>query len=1224
MKKIFIVIIVSFLIFGLSLNAKTGEKTVLIDVDGLAPQQLIGTPDTSQEVLPEVNRDPDYQVYAFNGYDPLSIIPVGPITFVLNDPADVTSLAETTAPTIMSGACWVAEEETWYCCQYAGDLYSIDHITGVMTYIAPSIGLNGIEYDNGIMYGTDGWNLYTVDWTTGVTTLIGPHDIDFAMVGIACDGEGNMYGITVDGVELADLYLIDVQTGIATSIGSTGAQLLYAQDIAYDKDAGVLYSVAYFGDGTPSGLYTIDTNTAAMTLIGDFPNNLGVTALAIPYILAEPGAPADPANLAVTPDGAGGLNCEISWTCPDLTYGGDPLTELLEMRVYREGELVYTDNAPVIGGAGNYSDIVTAPEMYVYKVDSYNSEGHSPGVCDEVWVGQDIPDAVTDLVLSDVSTDILIAHLDWINPTTGIHGGYFTGVTGYNIERSDGAVFNMAGSTTSWQDYNIPGFDLYTYTVTPYNAIGYGPSTTSNESGIGFSVVQIGNGEVESDEMPFNLGYLDNMVEIVYPQEWLGTGMIINSVSFHASFETSMNNGCELEIWLGLTDEDDLTNGWIDGTNLQQVFGDTIIVPAGDAWVEIPLDVSFVYENLDNLVMLIISNDDEYYPLDDLWWCTESGTQARTRVDYTNNVFNWEFNAFTGPWDGDEVRSIYPDIRFHYTSLVDPQSPDASTDVTFAADAGGALETQIDWTCPTLNYSGSALTELLEMRVYRDDLLIYTDTNPTIGGTGTYSDAAVPLPGLHEYQVVGYNSFGAGITVYGELWVGEDMPGAVDNLVLTQTTPNILSGTLTWDNPMEGSHGGPFNEPIQGYHIERNDGITIELSGSATSYIDDSIPISDYYCYTVVPYNGVGDGTGMTSNLALIADNDILMMEDFSNTVPPIGWYIDGMGQTNWSSSATSHAGGTAPELFFDWLPQFSGISRMCSNTVDTSGMDALTLEFKYRVYDWLGGYTLGVATSSEGITWNDVWTIIPDGTTPTPPTTVNVDITNADVGSDTFQICIYFNGDSYSLCWWYLDDVMLGEEIPFLPPENVAIDASLGLVTWEEPAVDADGKATTDRELTGYNVWLNDVQQNTALVTDLEYQLTGLENGIMYVAGVSAVYDDPGESDIIEVPFTYSGVGADNDFQLVTELGGNYPNPFNPTTQIKFSLKDNSRVELQIYNIKGQLVKTLVDEDLEADFYQFTWYGTDNANRQVSSGVYFYKMKAGKFISTKKMILMK
>ena len=91
-----------------------------------------------------------------------------------------------------------------------------------------------------------------------------------------------------------------------------------------------------------------------------------------------------------------------------------------------------------------------------------------------------------------------------------------------------------------------------------------------------------------------------------------------------------------------------------------------------------------------------------------------------------------------------------------------------------------------------------------------------------------------------------------------------------------------------------------------------------------------------------------------------------------------------------------------------------------------------------------------------------------------------------------------------------------------------------------------------------------------------------------------------------------------------VTELTGNYPNPFNPTTIISFSTNEAGYVSINIYNMKGQLVKTLVNEHLEAAFHNAVWNGKDNSSKTVSSGIYFYKMKSSSYTSTKKMILMK
>ena len=97
------------------------------------------------------------------------------------------------------------------------------------------------------------------------------------------------------------------------------------------------------------------------------------------------------------------------------------------------------------------------------------------------------------------------------------------------------------------------------------------------------------------------------------------------------------------------------------------------------------------------------------------------------------------------------------------------------------------------------------------------------------------------------------------------------------------------------------------------------------------------------------------------------------------------------------------------------------------------------------------------------------------------------------------------------------------------------------------------------------------------------------------------------------------------NIVQITPKLGQNYPNPFNPETTISFlTTESTENTELAIYNLKGQKVKTLIDERLEAGNHQVVWDGKDENSKSVSSGIYFYKMNTGEYTSIKKMILMK
>jgi len=92
----------------------------------------------------------------------------------------------------------------------------------------------------------------------------------------------------------------------------------------------------------------------------------------------------------------------------------------------------------------------------------------------------------------------------------------------------------------------------------------------------------------------------------------------------------------------------------------------------------------------------------------------------------------------------------------------------------------------------------------------------------------------------------------------------------------------------------------------------------------------------------------------------------------------------------------------------------------------------------------------------------------------------------------------------------------------------------------------------------------------------------------------------------------------------LMSTLAQNFPNPFNPTTKIEFELVEPTKVGLRIYDAAGHLVKVLVDERLPAARHQRTWDGRDDAGRQVASGIYFYRLEAGAFESTRKMILVR
>ena len=88
--------------------------------------------------------------------------------------------------------------------------------------------------------------------------------------------------------------------------------------------------------------------------------------------------------------------------------------------------------------------------------------------------------------------------------------------------------------------------------------------------------------------------------------------------------------------------------------------------------------------------------------------------------------------------------------------------------------------------------------------------------------------------------------------------------------------------------------------------------------------------------------------------------------------------------------------------------------------------------------------------------------------------------------------------------------------------------------------------------------------------------------------------------------------------------LSQNYPNPFNPTTRIQFELPLRSKVSLSVYDILGNKVNTIINQELDPGRHVVTWHAVDRSNNKLSSGVYFYQIRAEKFFDTKKMILIK
>jgi hypothetical protein len=161
--------------------------------------------------------------------------------------------------------------------------------------------------------------------------------------------------------------------------------------------------------------------------------------------------------------------------------------------------------------------------------------------------------------------------------------------------------------------------------------------------------------------------------------------------------------------------------------------------------------------------------------------------------------------------------------------------------------------------------------------------------------------------------------------------------------------------------------------------------------------------------------------------------------------------------------------------------------------------------------------------------------------------------------------------------------------------------------------------------------VTLEELQYTTCTDAAGYYQIRNIPAGSYFLSFsrsgycpyAQAVTVEAGGNLVIDVEMWY----VDNDDATpptqVTALNGNYPNPFNPETTISYSVNKPGRVKLEVYNIKGQLVRTLIDADHASGEYKQVFNAKDNRGRSISSGVYLLRMVAPGYQKTSKMILM-
>ncbi|MFW5707132.1 MAG: carboxypeptidase regulatory-like domain-containing protein [Bacteroidota bacterium] len=452
----------------------------------------------------------------------------------------------------------------------------------------------------------------------------------------------------------------------------------------------------------------------------------------------------------------------------------------------------------------------------------------------------------------------------------------------------------------------------------------------------------------------------------------------------------------------------------------------------------------------------------------------------------------------------------FPQNYCFLAPLADDNAPAAPTDLTVTAAEMGELEATLAWTNPALTFSGETLTELTEINIVRDGTVIHTIDDPVIGATDSYTDNTVTEAGNYSYAVYGVNTAGDGPAVTASTYIGEDVPAAPADVTLVAVGND---GELSWTAPTEGLNGGYLSGDGITYTIVRMPGnVEVATDVTETEFLDNTVPGIGNYSYTVTASNAIGTGGSATSNTVLLGAEGILLYETFDyeiGTIPP-DWFVEaeldpdgnnqGDGMENWGVNNSSSAGGTAPQMRFNWSPRFEGMSRLVTGAIDTEGNEQLRLKFRQYLSNFsVVENTLAVrVTFDGGETFETIWEHLITGNIPAEMAELYIDI---PAGKETFHIAWEFNGDAYQINQWFIDDVILE---PVLENDLVAMSVS--------------GNTTPSEGMeTVYTVNI----QNAGTLTQSSYNVKLMQEGGVELASVAGNAIAFGETQAYELAWT-------------------------------------------------------------------------------------------------------
>ena len=580
---------------------------------------------------------------------------------------------------------------------------------------------------------------------------------------------------------------------------------------------------------------------------------------------------------------------------------------------------------------------------------------------------------------------------------------------------------------------------------------------------------------------------------------------------------------------------------------------------------------------------------------------------------------NVSTKIFTNNGVGDDwgVFEVYPNsitglmpkqAQNAYWPLVQDLGPDSIRITGYGVDDGTANQTQQTHIGPNAGSSGTTMRYV-------------TDTEGGNSGSPVIDGLTNNAVGVHTHggcSTSGGNNNGTS-TFHAAFWAAVDQ-GSGGCPVELPSNPNPTNGQtgiplnlaqLTWTN----GAGAVTNELYFGTNPSS---LTLVQSGTlATSWTITGYTFtygSTYY-WRVIEIGDSCNSPGPVWNFTTVQDPNLIQWCDAFASLNNWTW-IGPLGQTNWSVNNSANAGGTAPELQMSWTPQFNGVSKIRSAVINLPNNQIMDYSFNFY-FDWFaspsGTVTVGV-TYDGGTTSTPIYSVV-DPTGNVGPILVVGNFTTPASGAQNTQLEITFSGNSYNNDNIYWDNMCLEYVVP------VELTSFTG------------ASKGADVEL----IWTTATETNNQGFEIERESAGGVFEQVGYVPGFGTTTEPRAysfiDSKVGSGNYTYRLKQIDFDgsfsFSQTIEveivapswfgLDQNYPNPFNPSTTIRFSIPIETDVHLNVYNTLGQEVAKILNGRLKEGFHEVEFDAGS-----ITSGIYFYRLEAEKFVDVKKMIIIK